>query len=91
MAGDDAVELGQRLDLVDDDAAHLRGAVGGLLRQLENALAQLAACRLELLLHLRGHLLQAVDHVGEAFGCLLEHRVRLVGRLLVDAVHGIAS
>ena len=46
MAGDDAVELGQRLDLIDDDAAHLRGAVGGLLRQFEDAAAQLAAGRL---------------------------------------------
>ena len=43
MAGDDAVELGQRLDLIDDDAAHLGRAVGGLLRQLEDAAAQLAA------------------------------------------------
>ena len=48
VAGDDAIELGQRLDLVDDHAAHLGGAVGGLLRQFEDALAQLAARGLEL-------------------------------------------
>ena len=66
MAGDDAVELGQRLDLVDDDTAHLGGAVGGLLRQFEDAPAQLVAGRLELLLHLGGHPLQALEHLGEA-------------------------
>ena len=58
VAGDDAVELGQRLDLVDDDAPHVGGGLGRLLRQLENALAQLGARALELLLHLGGHLLQ---------------------------------
>ena len=100
VAGDDAVELGQRLDLVDDHAAHLGGAVGGLLRQFENALAQLAARGLELVLHLGGHVLEPVEHLGEALGRLREHRVRplgdlvehlvrLVGRLLVDAAHGI--
>ena len=52
VAGDDAVELGQRIDLLDDDAAHLRGAFGGLLRQLEDALAQFGARRLHLALHL---------------------------------------
>ena len=61
VAGDDAVELGQRLDLVDDDAAHLRGALGGLLRQLEDATAQLGARRLELALHLGRHLLHALE------------------------------
>ena len=75
MAGDDAVELGQRLDLIDDDAAHLRGAVGGLLRQFEDAVAQLGARGFELALHLGGHLLQALDHVGEALGGLREHLV----------------
>ena len=66
MARDDAVELGQRLDLVDDHAAHLGGAFGGLLRQLEDALAQLGARRVELVLHLGGHPLEALDHLGEA-------------------------
>ena len=60
MAGDDAVELGQRLDLVDDDAAHLRGAFGGLLRQFEDAAAQLGARGFELALHLGRHLLHAL-------------------------------
>ena len=43
VAGDDAVEFGQRLDLIDDDAAHLRGAFGGFLRQFEHAAAQFGA------------------------------------------------
>ena len=65
VPGDDAVELGQRLDLVDDHAAHLGGAFGGLLRQFEDALAQLGAGGFELLLHLGRHLLEPVDHLGE--------------------------
>ena len=73
MAGDDAIELGQRLDLVDDDAAHLRRAFGGLLRQLEHAAAQFGARRLQLLLHFRRHLLHALHDVGEALGGLREH------------------
>src|SRR5262249_56868566 len=40
MTSDDAIELGQRLDLIDDHAPHLRGALRRLLRQLEDALAQ---------------------------------------------------
>ena len=75
MAGDDAVELGQRLDLVDDDAAHLRGAFGGLLRQFEDAAAQLGAGRLELALHLGGHLPHALQRLGEALRGLREHLV----------------
>src|SRR6516165_3807746 len=48
VAGHDTVELGQRLDLIDDDAPHVRGGVRRLLRQLENALAHLGARTLEL-------------------------------------------
>ena len=81
MAGDDAVELGQRLDLVDDDAAHLRGAVGGLLRQLEDAAAQLGARRLQLALHLGRHLPHALQRLGEALRGLREHLVGLAGVL----------
>ena len=66
MAGDNAIELGERLDLIDDDAAHLRCALGGLLRQFENAAAQFGAGRLELLLHFRRHLLHALHDLGEA-------------------------
>ena len=76
VAGDDAVELGQRLDLVDDDASHVGGGLGRLLRQLEYPLAQLGARALELLLHLGGHLLQTVEHLGEPLRRLREHRVR---------------
>ena len=87
VAGDDAVELGQRLDLVDDDAAHLRGAVRGLLRQLENALAQLAAGRLEFLLHVGGHPFQAFEHVSEAGRGLREHRAQFLGHVSEVGVH----
>ena len=77
VTGDNAVELGQRLDLVDDDAAHLRGAVSGLLRQFEHAAAQfvacgfefamhIQACGFELALHFDGHFLHALYRVGEA-------------------------
>src|ERR1700722_16955029 len=51
VAGDDAIELGQGFDLIDDDAAHLRRAFGGLLRQFEDAATQFGARHLELLLH----------------------------------------
>src|SRR6516165_2017218 len=87
----DAIELGQRLDLIDDDASHMGGGVRRLLRQLENTLAQLGTRPLELLTHLGGHLLQLVEHVGEALRRLREHRVRLLARLLVDAVHRLAQ
>ena len=84
MAGDDAIELGQRLDLVDDHAAHLRCAVGGLSRQFEDALAQLGAGGFELALHLRGHSLEPLDHLGVALRRLIEHDVGLPDILLVD-------
>ncbi len=51
MTGDDAVELGERLDLVDDHLAHLRGALGGFLRHFENAAAQFGAGGFELAVH----------------------------------------
>ena len=89
MMGDDPVELGERLDLVDDHLAHLRGVVGGLLRHFEHAAAQLVAGGLELVVHLGGHLLHGLHHRGELLGRLLEHRIRLVGALLVQVVHGI--
>ena len=91
MAGDDAVELGQRLDLIDDDAAHLRGAVGGLLRQFEDAAAQFGAGRLQLALHLGGHLPHALQRLGEALRGLREHLVGLAAVLGVDAVQQLAG
>ena len=60
--GDDPVQFGQRLDLVDDYLAHLRGALGGLLRHFQHAAAKLVARGFELLMHFRGHLLHARDH-----------------------------
>ena len=59
VACDDPVQFGQRLDLVDDDLAHLRGILGSLLRHFQHAAAKLVARGLELLMHLRGHLLHA--------------------------------
>src|SRR6516164_2186787 len=91
VAGDDAVELGQRLDLIDDDAPHVRGGIRRLLRQLENALAHLGSRALELATHLGGHLLQLVEHVGEALRRLREHGMRFFARLLVDAAHRLAQ
>ena len=91
MAGDDAVEFGQRLDLIDDDAAHLRGGVGGLLRQFEDAAAKLGPRRLELALHLGSHLPHALQRFGEALRGLREHLVRLAAVLGVDAVQQLAG
>src|SRR5262249_57980379 len=65
MTSDDAIELGQRLDLIDDHAPHLRRAFRRLLRQLEDALTQLVAGRVQLVLHFGSHLLEALDHLGE--------------------------
>ena len=89
--GDDTVELRQCLDLVDDDLAHLRGGLGGLLRHFQHAAAQLVAGRFQLALHLGGHLLHAADHGGELVGGLLEHRIRFFGALLIDLGHRIRS
>ncbi len=93
---DDAVELGERLHLVDDHAPHLRGALRGFRGQLQHAAAQLLAGELELALHVRRHPAHALHDVGEALGRLLEHLVgfvrglleqtlAVVGHLLVDA------
>ena len=43
MPADDAVKFGQRLDLVDDDAAHLVGCLSGFLRQFQDAATQFGA------------------------------------------------
>ena len=91
VAGDDAVELGQRLDLIDDDAAHLRGAFGGFLRQFEDAAAQLGAGGFELALHLGGHLLHALHRLGEALVGVAEHRVGVAGGLVVDRAHRLGG
>src|SRR5262249_29670739 len=86
----DPVELRQRLDLVDDDAPHLRRAVGRLLRQLEDALAYLLAGRLQLPLHLAGHVLEIAHQFAELVRRLLEQRHGLAGRLLVDVAQRLA-
>ena len=53
VTGHDPVQFGQRLDLVDDDLAHLRGALGGFLRHFQHAAAQLVAGGFQLVLHFR--------------------------------------
>ena len=75
VARHDPVQFGQRLDLVDDHLAHLRGALGGLLRHFQHATAKFVARGFQFVLHFAGHLLHARDHGGELVGGLLEHRV----------------
>ena len=89
MMGDDPVEFGQRLDLVDDHLAHLRGVVGGLLRHFQHAAAQFVAGGFELVMHLGGHLLHGLHHGAELLGRLLEHRIRFRAALLVQFAHGV--
>ena len=86
MAGDDAVELGERFHLVDDHPAHLRRALGGLLRQLEHAAAQFLARVVELALHVGRHLLHRLHDLGEAVGGLLQQLLRLDRVLLEQAL-----
>ena len=88
MPRHDAIELGECIDLLDDDAAHLRGAVGRLLRQFEDALAQFGASLLHLALHRGAHLAHLPHDLDEALAGLAEQRGGLAGRLLVDRVQG---
>ena len=67
VMGDDAVQFRERLDLVDDHFAHLRGALGGLLRHFQNAAAQFVAGGLQLVMHFGRHLLHARDHGRRTF------------------------
>ncbi len=91
VAGDDAVELGQGFDLVDNDAAHLRGAVGRLLRQFENALAEFPTGRFELALHFGRHLPHALKRLGEPLRRLQEQLVRFARVLIVDVAEQVAG
>ena len=88
---DDPVQFGQRLDLVDNHLAHLRGAFGGLLRHFQHAAAQFVAGGFEFVMHFRRHLLHARHHGGELVGGLLEHRVGFLGALLIDLAHGFGG
>ena len=90
VMGDDPVQFRQRLDLVDDHLAHLRGAFGGLLRHFQHAAAKLVAGGFQLVLHFGGHLLHARDHGGELFRGLLEHRIRFL-RCSADRCRLMAS
>ena len=91
MMGHDPVQFGQRLDLVDDHLAHLRGVFGGFLRHFEHATAKLVARGIEFVVHFRGHLLHALHHRGKLFGRLLEHRIGFLRALPVDVVHRIGG
>ena len=87
MARNDAIEFGQRLDLVDDNPAHLRGAFGRFLRQFEDAAPEFVARAFQLALHFRGHLLHALDGFGKALVRALEQGLGIAGGLLVDCAH----
>ena len=91
MARDDPVQFGQRFDLVDNDLAHLRGALRRLLRHLEYAAAEFAARGFEFVVHLGGHLLHALHHRGKLVRGLLEHRFGFLGALLIDLMHGLRT
>src|SRR4029079_18421140 len=87
MARNDAIEFGKSLDLVDDDPAHLRGAFGSFLRQLEDAASEFVARAFEFALHFRGHLLHALDGFAKTLVCALEEGLGLADGLLVDRTH----
>ncbi len=89
MTRDDPVQFGQRLDLVDNDLAHLRGALGGFLRHLQHAAAQFVARGFQLVMHLQSHLLHALHHRGELVRRLLEHGVGFLGAALIHFAHGV--
>ena len=91
MPADDAVQFGERLDLVDHDAAHLGGRFRGLLRQFQNAALELVAGLVELRLHLARHVPHARQHIGEAIRRLPEDRVGFADRLFVDRAHHFAG
>ena len=84
MSGHDTVELGERIDLLHDYTAHLRRALRGLLRQLEDALAQLAASCLHFARHRSAHLAHLAHDLDEALAGLAEQRRSLTSRLLID-------
>ena len=91
MTCDDPVQFGQRLDLVDDHLAHLRGALGGLLRHFQHAAAKFVARGVQLVVHFGRHLLHARHHGGELVRRLLEHRIGFLRALLIDLAHGIGG
>src|SRR5262245_38215834 len=87
VTGDDTIEFGQGLDLVDDNPAHLRGILRRFLRQLEHAAAQLAARCLELALHLRSHLLHALDGFRKPLIGVAEEGFSVGGGLFIKGTH----
>ena len=44
MTRNDPIKFSERFDLIHNDLAHLRGALGGFLRNLENTAPKLSAC-----------------------------------------------
>ena len=89
MTCDDPVQFGQRLDLVDDHLAHLRGILGGFLRHFEHAAAKFVARGVQFVMHFGAICFMLAHHRGELVGRLLEHRVGFLRALLVDFVHGV--
>src|SRR5262245_15006957 len=87
VTGDDTIEFGQGLDLVDDNPAHLRGILRRFLRQLKHAAAQLAARCLELALHLRSHLLHALDGFRKPLIGVAEEGFSVGGGLFIKGTH----
>ncbi|CEG07380.1 hypothetical protein BN961_00769 [Afipia felis] len=87
MAGDNAVELGQGFDLIDDDLAHLRGAFGCFLRQFQHAAAQIGAGGVKFLMQFGSHLLHRVDDVAELVGCFREHAGCILSAAIVNLAH----
>ena len=87
MARNDAIELGESLDLVDDNPAHLGGAFGSFLRQFEDAAPELVARAFQLALHFGGHLLHALDGFAKTFVRTLEQGLGVADGLLVDCAH----
>ena len=70
MPRHNAIELGERIDLLDNDPPHLRRTVRGLLRKLEDALAQFGARLLHLALHRGAHLAHLPYDLDEALAGL---------------------
>ena len=88
MTADDLVELGKRLQLIGNNAAHRFGALARLVRQLEYAALELDARLFQRALHFLRHLAYFARGVGEAFLQLREHLLHLIHRLFIGRLEG---
>ena len=89
VAGDDLRQVGQRLDLVADHAAHRLGALAGLLGQFEHAALQLLARRVEFALQLLHGVAHLARRLAEAARGLADRLAHLVDQRLVRLAHGL--